>query len=82
VALSLSSGWRDRIPTALLGLMLTAELVRIAVIEPVVSHPDLFRGPMWASRAAQVQNDATNASSDPWPAPYQFSDGAAFRRTS
>jgi DNA-binding protein YbaB len=57
VALSLSSGWRDRIPTALLGLMLTAELARIAVIEPVVSHPDLWRGPMWASRAAQVQSD-------------------------
>ena len=57
VALSLSSGWRDRIPTALLGLMLTAELARIAVIEPVVSHPDLWRGPMWTSRAAQVQSD-------------------------
>ena len=81
MALSLRSRWRDRIPTALLGLMLTAELARIAVIEPVVSHPDLFRGAMWTSRAAQVQSDAANASSDPWPAPYQFSDGAAFRKT-
>ena len=57
VTLSLSSGWRDRIPAALLGVMLTAELARLTVTDPVVVHPDLWRGTMWASRAAQVQND-------------------------
>ena len=57
VALSLSSGWRDRIPAVLLGVMVTAELARLTVTDPVVVHPDLWRGTMWASRAAQVQND-------------------------
>ena len=28
------------------------------------------------------RSTTTNAQSDPWPAPYQFSDGSAFRRTS
>lgn len=33
-----------------------------------------------ASELEALQNDAANASSDPWPAPYQFSDGGDFRR--
>ncbi len=37
--------------------MLTAELARTAVAEPVVTHPELFRADMWVSRADQVQDD-------------------------
>jgi hypothetical protein len=35
-----------------------------------------------ASELETLQRDTTNASADPWPAPYVFSDGAAFRKTS
>lgn len=33
-----------------------------------------------AAELESMKANATSASSDPWPAPYQFSDGAAFRR--
>jgi hypothetical protein len=33
-----------------------------------------------AAELEAMKANATNASSDPWPAPYQFSDGAAFRK--
>ena len=35
-----------------------------------------------AAELEALKSNATNAQSDPWPAPYQFSDGSAFRRTS
>ena len=35
-----------------------------------------------AAELEALKLNATNASSDPWPAPYEFSNGSAFRRTS
>jgi len=35
-----------------------------------------------AAELEALKLNAANASSDPWPAPYQFSEGSAFRRTS
>ena len=57
VALRLSSGWRTRIPADFLGLMLTAELARMAVDQPMAAHPRLYDSPMSASRAAEVQSN-------------------------